>query len=61
MSSSVLYERLQELTAAGLLTRDEAGAYQLTELGSALAPALESLRSWARQWAEALREAGEPG
>ena len=36
MSSSVLYERLDELTAAGLLTRDEEGAYLLTELGSAL-------------------------
>ena len=38
MSSSVLYERLDELTAAGLLTRDEEGAYLLTELGSALGP-----------------------
>ena len=40
MSSSVLYERLDELTAAGLLTRDEGGAYLLTELGSALGQAL---------------------
>lgn len=56
MSSSVLYERLEELTAAGLLTRDEAGAYLLTELGAALAPALESLDSWARRWAEVLKE-----
>lgn len=39
MSSSVLYERLEELTAAALLTRDGAGAYPLTELGTALAPA----------------------
>ena len=56
MSSSVLYERLEELTAAGLLTRDEAGAYLLTDLGAALAPALESLDSWARRWAEVLQE-----
>ena len=39
MSSGVLYERLEELTAAALLTRDAAGAYLLTELGTALAPA----------------------
>ncbi|HEY3958160.1 MAG TPA: helix-turn-helix domain-containing protein [Streptosporangiaceae bacterium] len=60
MSSSVLYERLAELTAAGLLARDPAGAYQLTELGAALAPALQSLDSWARQWSQALRQAGTP-
>ena len=47
MSTSVLYERLDELTAAGLLARDEAGAYLLTDLGAALGPALESLGSWA--------------
>jgi DNA-binding HxlR family transcriptional regulator len=56
MSSSVLYERLEELTAAGLLARDRADAYLLTDLGAALGPALESLDSWARQWSEALRE-----
>jgi len=56
MSSSVLYERLEELTAAGLLTRDGTGAYLLTDLGAALAPALESLDSWARRWAEVLQE-----
>lgn len=61
MSSSVLYERLAELTAAGLLARDEAGAYQLTELGAALAPALQSLDSWARRWSDALRQAEGPG
>jgi DNA-binding HxlR family transcriptional regulator len=54
MSSSVLYERLDELTAAGLLAKDEAGAYQLTDVGVELGPALESLHSWARRWAEAL-------
>jgi DNA-binding HxlR family transcriptional regulator len=56
MSSSVLYERLDELTAAGLLARNEAGAYLLTDLGAALAPALESLDAWARRWSETLRE-----
>jgi DNA-binding HxlR family transcriptional regulator len=56
MSSSVLYERLEELTGAGLLTRDAAGAYQLTELGAALGPALESLDAWARRWADKLSD-----
>jgi DNA-binding HxlR family transcriptional regulator len=61
MSSSVLYERLQELTDAGLLDRDDAGAYRLTELGAALAPALESLDSWARRWSDALQETDRSG
>jgi DNA-binding HxlR family transcriptional regulator len=61
MSSSVLYERLEELTAAGLITRDQAGGYVLTELGAALGPALESLRSWAGRWSETLQETDRPG
>lgn len=62
MSSSVLYERLSELSAAGLITRDEAGAYVLTDLGAAVGPALESLDSWARRWSRALAQpAGERG
>ena len=56
MSSSVLYERLGELTGAGLITRDEAGDYLLTGLGAALGPALESLDSWAGCWSEALQD-----
>jgi DNA-binding HxlR family transcriptional regulator len=56
MSSSVLYERLGELTDAGLLARDEVGAYLLTDLGAALGPALQSLDSWARRWSDALNE-----
>jgi DNA-binding HxlR family transcriptional regulator len=57
MSSSVLYQRLDELTAAGLLTQDDAGAYLLTDLGAALAPALRALDSWAGRWSAALRGA----
>jgi len=60
MSSSVLYQRLEELTAAGLLARDQAGAYRLTDLGAALAPALGSLDAWARCWSDALQETGQP-
>jgi DNA-binding HxlR family transcriptional regulator len=60
MSSSVLYQRLEELTAAGLLTRDDADRYQLTELGAALRPALGSLDAWASRWAAALQQAAQP-
>jgi DNA-binding HxlR family transcriptional regulator len=51
MSSSVLYERLGELTTAGLVTRDADGRYALTDMGSALADALAPLDAWARKWA----------
>jgi DNA-binding HxlR family transcriptional regulator len=54
MSSSVLYERLSDLSAAGLIARDQAGAYVLTDLGAAVCPALETLDSWARRWSRAL-------
>lgn len=52
MSSSVLYERLRELTAAGLVEQDDHGAYILTALGTSLGAAIEPLDGWARQWAE---------
>jgi len=51
MSSSVLYERLGELTDAGLVTRDPDGDYTLTELGASLGEALRPLDAWARRWA----------
>jgi len=56
MSSSVLYERLGELSSAGLVTRDETGAYQLTGLGDELRSALVPLDSWARRWSAAQNE-----
>ena len=52
MSSSVLYERLRELTAAGLVEQDDHGAYILTALGTSLGAAIEPLDGWARRWAE---------
>jgi DNA-binding HxlR family transcriptional regulator len=52
MSSSVLYERLGELTDAGLVARDESGDYLLTGLGMSLGSALEPLGAWATRWAE---------
>ena len=45
---------------AGLLTRDGADRYLLTELGAALRPALGSLEAWAQRWA-APPEAAGPG
>jgi len=50
MSSSVLYQRLRELGAAGLIQRDEADRYLLTERGAALGSALEPLDIWANNW-----------
>ena len=58
MSSSVLYERLRDLTDAGLIARDETAAYLLTGLGASLRSALDPLDAWARRWAAA--QEGDP-
>jgi DNA-binding HxlR family transcriptional regulator len=50
MSSSVLYQRLSELTDAGLLSQDQSGAYVLTGLGRSLGSALKPLDQWAQTW-----------
>jgi DNA-binding HxlR family transcriptional regulator len=54
MSSSVLYDRLRELSEAGLVAKDETDAYTLTDLGSSLGSALEPLDAWANEWANAV-------
>ena len=51
MSSSVLYERLRELTEARLVRQDGTDAYLLTDLGASLGAALEPLDAWATKWA----------
>ena len=51
MSSSVLYDRLKELTTAGLIQAD-GGTYQLTHLGTGLSDAIAPLDEWSRRWAE---------
>ena len=51
MSPSVLYQRLRELTDAGLITQDVDQRYELTEIGQALGAALEPLDHWSRRWA----------
>ncbi len=52
MSSSVLYERLSELHAAGLIAKDDNGDYALTPLGADLGSALDPLDRWSRRWAK---------
>jgi DNA-binding HxlR family transcriptional regulator len=53
MSSSVLYERLGELRAAGLLNQQADGAYDLTRLGRDLGDAIAPLQRWADRWSSA--------
>jgi DNA-binding HxlR family transcriptional regulator len=50
MSSSVLYERLRELTIAGLIVQNE-DQYGLTEHGRSLGTAISALDAWAEEWA----------
>ncbi len=53
MSSSVLYQRLSELTEAKLLEKDDRGDYRLSELGADLTNALVPLVKWSESWAVA--------
>lgn len=55
MSASVLYQRLRELTAAGLVDRDDSGHYALTHVGRSLGAAIEPLDRWAATWAKTVR------
>lgn len=51
VSTSVLAQRLRELTAAGILARDDPGGpYALTPLGADLLGLLAPLNAWARRW-----------
>jgi DNA-binding HxlR family transcriptional regulator len=52
MSPSVLYDRLGELTGAGLIVQRDDQGYELTEVGRSLGEALNPLEQWARRWAE---------
>ena len=55
MSSSVLYERLADLRAAGLVVQGEHGRYALTALGRQLGDAITPLQRWAERWSAAQR------
>jgi DNA-binding HxlR family transcriptional regulator len=59
MSPSVLYERLRELTEAGLVTRNGGQHYELTETGRALGAALDPLNRWAQRWANQISASGQ--
>jgi DNA-binding HxlR family transcriptional regulator len=50
LSSSVLYQRLGELTESGLAASGDDG-YELTPLGRDLGRALAPLDEWANRWA----------
>jgi DNA-binding HxlR family transcriptional regulator len=50
MSSSVLRDRLSELTGAGLLQTGEDGRYVLSEHGHGLLTAMRPLSRWADDW-----------
>ena len=52
LSSSVLYDRVRELSSAGLIEKDDRGDYRLTALGSDLGAALHPLDAWAKRWAK---------
>jgi DNA-binding HxlR family transcriptional regulator len=70
LSDRLLSERMKELEARGLVARSvEPGppvrvTYELTAMGHELQPALDELRSWARQWLaadeELRRRSGRP-
>ena len=53
MSSSVLRDRLRDLTEAVLIERD-GDAYRLTPLGADLSQSLAPLTRWAERWSKAL-------
>jgi DNA-binding HxlR family transcriptional regulator len=50
MSSSVLRDRLRELTEAGILAAGDDGRYALADDGRDLLGALEPLARWADGW-----------
>lgn len=55
MSPSVLYERLGDLTGAGLIMQRTDQCYELSEVGRSLSKALDPLDQWANHWAQTTR------
>ena len=53
MSSSVLRQRLVELTEYGLVRQAGDGGYELTAAGLELGDAIRPLDQWAQRWAAA--------
>jgi DNA-binding HxlR family transcriptional regulator len=56
MSSSVLYDRLRDFSASGLVERTNDDQYVLSELGAALGSALKPLDTWAKSWASSMHQ-----
>ena len=56
LSSSVLYDRLRELTSALLVEQTDTSAYRLTSLGQSVGLALEPLDAWSKTWDRATRQ-----
>lgn len=52
MSRALLAQRLRELASAGVLYRDTAGRYLLTESGRRLGPIIGAMGEWGRRWVE---------
>ena len=50
ISSSVLAQRLRELTEARVVEREASGAYRMTAQGRQLGELLVPLAGWARGW-----------
>jgi DNA-binding HxlR family transcriptional regulator len=50
MPSSVLRDRLAELTGAALVETDDEGRYMLSEQGRGLLTAMRPLSRWADEW-----------
>ncbi len=59
MSSSVLYDRLRELTEAKLVVQTHNDEYELTKLGASLQNALSPLDTWAKAWAKDVSKSNE--
>jgi DNA-binding HxlR family transcriptional regulator len=51
----VLYDRLRELTVAGLVSQGSDDRYELTRVGGELSTALRPLDRWSRRWADSPR------
>ena len=66
LSDRLLSERMKELEARGVVERTVIDGppvhveYRLTEMGRALAPALNELRDWARRWLDEPEERQAP-
>jgi DNA-binding HxlR family transcriptional regulator len=51
ISPTLLSKRLSDLERAGVIARDPAGRYALTEAGRELKPVIEQLGVWGQRWA----------